>query len=113
VNREVKRLTVPGVKQDGRLTLGEDTADNGGVHLALLALQTALTRQGKSLSDKGPDGFTNLQRFFLSYAFSWCQQFRPELIRTLVLTDTHSYPKYRLNNGGVQHARVQAGLRLS
>ena len=88
----------PGVKQDGRLTQGEDTADNGGLHLALLALESDLTREGKSLSDKGPDGFTNLQRFFLSYAFSWCYQYRPELIRTLVLTNPHSYPKYRVNN---------------
>ena len=88
----------PGVKQDGRLTQGEDTADNGGLHLALLALESALTREGKSLGDKGPDGFTNLQRFFLSYAFAWCDQYRPELIRTLVLTNPHSYPKYRVNN---------------
>ena len=88
----------PGVKQNGRLTQGEDTADNGGLHLALLALESALAREGKSISDKGPDGFTNLQRFFLSYAFVWCEQFRPELIRTLVLTNPHSYPKYRVNN---------------
>ena len=88
----------PGVKQDGRMTQGEDTADNGGLHLALLALQSALAREGKGLSDKGPDGFTNLQRFFLSYAFVWCEQYRPELIRTLVLTNPHSYPKYRVNN---------------
>ena len=88
----------PGVKQDGRMTQGEDTADNGGLHLALLALQSALAREGKSLDDKGPDGFTNLQRFFLSYGFTWCEQYRPELIRTLVLTNPHSYPKYRVNN---------------
>ena len=88
----------PGVKQNGRLTQGEDTADNGGLHLALLALESALSREGKSLSDKGPGGFTNLQRFFLSYAFGWCDQYRPELIRTLVLTNPHSYPKYRVNN---------------
>ena len=88
----------PGVKQDGRMTQGEDTADNGGLHLALLALQSALAREGKSLNDKGPDGFTNLQRFFLSYAFVWCDQYRPELLRTLVLTNPHSYPKYRVNN---------------
>jgi endothelin-converting enzyme/putative endopeptidase len=88
----------PGVKQDGLLTQGEDTADNGGLHLALLALQTDLTRAGKSLNDKGPDGYTNLQRFFLSFAFGWCEQYRPELIRTLVLTNPHSYPKYRVNN---------------
>lgn len=88
----------PGVRQNGGLTQGEDTADNGGLHIALLALQTGLAREGKSLNDKGPDGFTTLQRFFISYAFGWCEQYRPELIRTLVLTNPHSYPKYRVNN---------------
>jgi putative endopeptidase len=88
----------PGVKQDGKLTQGEDTADNGGLHLAFLALQKDLARSGKSLDDKGADGFTELQRFFISYAFTWCAQYRPELIRTIVLTNPHSYPKYRVNN---------------
>jgi putative endopeptidase len=88
----------PDVNQNGMLTLGEDTADNGGLHLALLALQMDLARQGKSLDEKGSDGFTLLQRFFLAYAFTWCDQYRPELIRTLVLTNPHSYPRYRVNN---------------
>jgi putative endopeptidase len=88
----------PDVKQNGLMTQGEDTADNGGLHLALLALQMELGREGKSLNDKGPDGFTALQRFFLAYAFGWCEYARPELIRTLVLTNPHSYPKYRVNN---------------
>jgi putative endopeptidase len=88
----------PGVKQDGRLTQGEDTADNGGLHLAFMALQDNLARSGKSMDEKGPDGFTVLQRFFLAYAFSWCEQYTPELTRTLVLTNPHSYPRYRVNN---------------
>ena len=88
----------PGVKQDGRLTQGEDTADNGGLHLAFMALQESLARQGKDLDTKEADGLTPRQRFFLSYAFSWCDIYRPELLRTLVLTDPHSYPKYRVNN---------------
>jgi len=88
----------PDVKQNGLMTQGEDTADNGGLHLALLALQMELGREGKSLNDKGTDGFTTLQRFFLAYAFAWCEQYRPELIRTLVLTNPHSHPKYRVNN---------------
>jgi putative endopeptidase len=88
----------PGVKQDGRLTQGEDTADNGGLHLAFMALQDDLARSGKSMDEKGADGFTVPQRFFLAYAFSWCEQYTPELTRTLVLTNPHSYPKYRVNN---------------
>jgi putative endopeptidase len=88
----------PGVKQNGLLTLGEDTADNGGLHLALLALQNDLAGEGKSIDDRDPEGLTLLQRFFLSYAFSWCVQLTPELNRTVVLTDPHSLPKYRVNN---------------
>ncbi|MGB7844963.1 MAG: M13-type metalloendopeptidase [Candidatus Acidiferrum sp.] len=63
-----------------------------------MALQSDLARGGKSLDEKGSDGLTELQRFFLSYAFTWCEQYRPELIRTVVLTNPHSYPKYRVNN---------------
>jgi putative endopeptidase len=88
----------PGVKQNGKMTQGEDTADIGGLHLALLTLETQLAKDGKSLNTKGPDGFTELQRFFLSYAFSFCEYYRPELIRTVVLTNPHSYSKYRVNN---------------
>jgi len=88
----------PGVKQDGHLTQGEDTADNGGTRLALMALEVALKKKGQTLEDKGPDGWTNLQRFFLSYANTWCDQMRPEALRTLVLTNPHSFPKYRVNN---------------
>jgi predicted metalloendopeptidase len=88
----------PGVKQNGKLTQGEDTADNGGTHLALMALESALKKEGKTLDDKGEDGWTNRQRFFLSYANSWCDQARPEVLRTQVLTNPHSVPKYRVNN---------------
>lgn len=88
----------PGVTQNGLMTQGEDTADNGGLHLALLALQMESAREGKSLDEKGPDGFTTLQRFFLAYAFSWCEHYRPESIRTQVLANPHSYAKYRVNN---------------
>jgi putative endopeptidase len=88
----------PGVRQNGLLTQGEDTADNGGLHLALMALEMDLAHEGKSLDDKTPEGLTLLQRFFLAYGFSWCAQVRAELMRTWVLTDPHSLPKYRVNN---------------
>jgi endothelin-converting enzyme/putative endopeptidase len=87
-----------GVKQNGLLTQGEDTADNGGVHLALMALENTLKQQGKSLDTKGPDGLTELQRFFLAYGNVWCTEFRPEVVRTSVLTNPHSLPRYRVNN---------------
>ena len=88
----------PGVKQNGLLTQGEDTADNGGIHLALLALENSLRKQGKTLEDKGPDGWTYRQRFFLSFAYSWCSDVRPQLVRMLVLSNPHSLPEFRVNN---------------
>ena len=88
----------PGVKQNGLLTQGEDTADNGGIHLALFALETALKKEGKSLDDKGPDGWTYRQRFFLSFAYSWCEDARPQAARMQVLSNPHSLPVFRVNN---------------
>jgi len=87
-----------GVKQNGLMTLGEDTADNGGTHIAFMALQEALARDGKELDAKDSDGITPRQRFFMAYAYSWCSEYRPELLRLVVLTDPHSYPRYRVNN---------------
>ena len=87
-----------GVKQDGHMTQGEDTADNGGLHLAFMALQADLARQGKDMDAKEADGFTPRQRFFLAYGFAWAGLARQEAIRTQVLTNPHSYRKYRVNN---------------
>ncbi len=88
----------PGVKQNGLLTQGEDTADNGGIHLALNALAADLKKQGKSLDDKGPDGWTYRQQFFLSFAYSWCANIRPQIARLMVTTDPHSLPIFRIDN---------------
>jgi endothelin-converting enzyme/putative endopeptidase len=87
-----------GVKQNGHLTQGEDTADNGGLRLAFMALTSKLQTSGKALDEKDESGWTPRQKFFLSYANEWCQQYRPELMRTVVLTNPHSIPKYRVNN---------------
>jgi putative endopeptidase len=88
----------PGVKQNGLLTQGEDTADNGGIHLALNALAASLKQQGKSLDDKGSDGWTYRQRFFLANAYSWCANVRPEITRVIVTSDPHSMPVFRIDN---------------
>jgi putative endopeptidase len=87
-----------GVKQNGLLTQGEDTADNGGIHLALMALEADLNQQGKSLDEKGPDGWTYLQRFYLANAYSWCSNVRPEVARLIVTTNPHSLPIFRIDN---------------
>lgn len=87
-----------GVKQNGKLSAGEDTADNGGIHLALSALESTLKAQGKTLDSPTPDGLTELQNFFLSFANIWCGELRPEAARTAVLTQGHSLQRYRVNN---------------
>jgi putative endopeptidase len=87
-----------GVKQNGHLTQGEDTADNGGMRIAFIALANKLKAAGKSLDEKDESGWTPRQKFFLSYANEWCTEYRPELMRTVVLTNPHSIPRYRVNN---------------
>jgi putative endopeptidase len=87
-----------GVKQNGHLTQGEDTADNGGTRLALMALERRLQKDGIKLDDRATDGWSPRQRFFLSYANAWCTEARPEAIRTQVLTNPHSFARYRVNN---------------
>jgi endothelin-converting enzyme/putative endopeptidase len=86
-----------GVTQKGELTAGEDTADNGGIHLAMLALENIYKAQGKSLDTPEADGLTARQRFFFSYAFSWCADVRPEAARNQVTTNPHSLPRFRVN----------------
>jgi endothelin-converting enzyme/putative endopeptidase len=86
-----------GVKTNGLLTQGEDTADNGGARLAYMAMTQSLKAQGKSLDDKGADGLTAPQRFFVAHAFEWCANLRPELARNRITTDPHSLPQFRVN----------------
>jgi putative endopeptidase len=78
---------------NGRLTLGENTADNGGLRLALMAY---LAGPGARSSDK-VDGFTPEQRVFLGWAQIWCENARPEAERLKAATNPHSSNKYRVN----------------
>ena len=84
---------VPGVKLNGQLTLGENTADNGGVRIALMAL---MATAGVS-EDKKVDGFTPEQRFFLSFGQIWCENEREEILRLHAQTDPHSPGRFRVN----------------
>jgi len=84
---------VDDVHLNGKLTLGENTADNGGVHLAFMALMKSL--EGKP--QPKVDGFTPQQRFFLGYAQLWCQNVRPEAARLRAQTDPHSDGRDRVN----------------
>jgi putative endopeptidase len=84
---------VDGVHLNGKLTLGENTADNGGVHLAFMALMKSL--EGKP--QPKIEGFTPQQRFFLGYSQIWCQNMRPEMSRMLAQTNPHSDARDRVN----------------
>ncbi|HYL37581.1 MAG TPA: M13 family metallopeptidase [Bryobacteraceae bacterium] len=88
----------PGVHLNGRLTLGENAADNGGIHLAYMALMDSLA--GKVLPKK--DGFTPQQRFFLGYAQIWCENTTEQTARLNAQTDPHSPGEFRVN-GVVQN----------
>ena len=87
-----------GVKQNGKLSLGEDTADNGGIHIALAGLENTLKAQGKNLDSPAGNGLTEEQSFFLGFANIWCGSNRPEAARTAVMTQGHSLNRYRVNN---------------
>ncbi|HXE91832.1 MAG TPA: M13 family metallopeptidase [Terriglobales bacterium] len=84
---------IEGVKLNGKLTLGENVADNGGSRIALMAL---LDTFGGKEPEK-IDGFTAEQRFFLGYGQIWCQNVTPERERTSALTDPHSPGRFRVN----------------
>ena len=78
---------LPGQKINGKLTLGENIADDGGVKLAFAALQKALEKSGKR---EKIDGFTPEQRFFLGWAQIWRANTREEEIKRRLVMDTHS-----------------------
>ena len=87
------------VKLNGKLTLGENTADNGGLKLAYMALTDIIA----NTPVKPIDGYTPQQRFFLAYGQIWCQNVRTQEARKRVLTDPHSPGEWRVN-GAVQNS---------
>jgi predicted metalloendopeptidase len=87
------------VKLNGKLTLGENTADNGGLKLAYMALTEIIG----NTPVKPIDGYTPPQRFFLAYGQIWCQNVTDQEARKRVLTDPHSPGRWRVN-GAVQNS---------
>ena len=89
---------LPGLNSNGRLTLGENLADHGGLQVAWYAYKNATSK--KPL--KAKDGFTADQRFFLAYAGVWGQNITEEEIRQRVKNDPHSLGEWRVN-GALPH----------
>jgi putative endopeptidase len=92
VNEYAGFSVAPGANVNGKLTLGENTADNGGARVALMALKNT-----NGNSQTKVDGFTPEQRFFLSMGQIWCENIREEAARLQVQTDPHSPAKFRVN----------------
>lgn len=84
---------VPGFHVNGKLTLGENLADLGGVHIAYDALQRALAKN--PLKRRPIDGFTPEQRFFISFAQIWRTNIRDAEAQRLVTVDPHSPGRFR------------------
>ncbi|WP_040500498.1 M13 family metallopeptidase [Henriciella marina] len=87
---------------NGRLTLGENIGDLGGLSLAYRAYQISLDANGDgtvSDDEQAPviDGYTGDQRFFMAWGQVWRAKYRDEAKRNQLLTDPHSPPEYRVN----------------
>lgn len=94
-------VAVDDVHVNGKLTLGENTADNGGLRLALIAFLADAKRKNIDLTEK-QSGYTPIQQFFLGHGQNWCGSTRPEQLRLQVQTDPHSPRQFRAN-GVVQN----------
>lgn len=83
----------PGAKVNGRLTLGENIGDQGGVRLALDAYHASLRgRRPATLN-----GLSGDQRFFLAYAQIWRSKYRPQFEKLLLVSDVHAPSRWRVN----------------
>lgn len=85
----------PGVYANGRFTLGENIADQGGLRVALTAYLDSMEEEGKAM--KNIDGFTPIQRFYLAYANVWANNIRDEEVLSRTKTDPHSLGENRVN----------------
>jgi putative endopeptidase len=85
---------LPGVHVNGRLTLGENIADLGGVKLAFRAYR-AMRRGATRVYEA--DGLSEDQQFFLSVGQAWCSKDREAEIRRRIVVDSHAPPRFRVN----------------
>lgn len=83
-----------GLAVNGKLTLGENIADLGGIKQAFMAYRQYQGAHGSG--ESFVEGLTDDQLFFVAYAQLWCAKSSPEMARMLIKTDTHSPPKYRV-----------------
>ena len=89
---------LPDLNANGRLTLGENLADHGGLQVAFAAYKNAT--RGKQLPVA--DGLTADQRFFVAYAGVWAANITEKEIRSRTKSDPHSLGRWRVN-GALPH----------
>ncbi|MCQ2326862.1 MAG: M13 family metallopeptidase [Bacteroidales bacterium] len=89
---------LPDLNANGRLTLGENLADHGGIEVAYNAYKNAT----KNAPLKTIDGLTSDQRFFLAYAGVWASNITEQAIRNQTKSDPHSLGRWRVN-GALPH----------
>ena len=84
---------LPGLNANGKLTLGENIADHGGLMISMQAFKNATKENPLPVIN----GFTPEQRFYLSYSGVWAGHVRDEEIRNLTKSDVHSLSRWRVN----------------
>lgn len=89
-------VAIDSMHVNGELTLGENIADFGGLTIALEAFKLDMKEKGIDPNEK-IDGFTPIQRFFLSYATIWRQNIRDKELKNRLENDVHSPGRYRVN----------------
>jgi putative endopeptidase len=90
-------VVVDDLKLNGKLTLGENTADNGGARISFNALREMNAADPTAKAAQTIDGYTPEHRFFLGFGRVWCEKQRPEFARMRVGVDPHSPGKYRVD----------------
>ncbi len=87
----------PGVHLSGKLTLGENIADLGGIKESHRAYLQWAEANGVDPHAEAMDGLTHEQLFFVAFGQIWCTKSTPENDQVMAMTDTHSHPRYRVN----------------
>ena len=100
---------IPGVKVNGKLTLGENIADLGGISIAYDALQRYLKRNPNE--NKEIEGFTPEQRFFIAWAQIWKSNVRDEIAKMFAMIDPHSPEKIRGLVPAITHPKFESAFK--
>jgi endothelin-converting enzyme/putative endopeptidase len=113
VEKQFSSYTVlgdPNAKVNGKLTLGENIADLGGVKLAFYAMKNRIKSNPPPAQSNAA---TPEQRFFLGFAQGWCGSYREPALRHLIATNPHSPPQYRVDGPLSNFKEFQTAFQCS